>query len=1012
MLKKLRWWHWTAAGVLAVVLLIASQIVCLSAWVRYGILVPRCPDGTPRQTVFAQANGLRRGTEGRVTCGARAHYTLGPADLALGTRVRRLDCSVSLVDGERETKLEPKAGWHDSGGGLTARVVLPEIPDGDYLLRARVSSPLGEDSVDVPLAVYAPARVHVLTDRPLYEPGNSVQFRAVVLRARDLAPLDGRPGRWEVIDPQQETLLEEKAPAGEWGVVSGSFPLDSAAQTGTWRVRWVSGDASDEVSFEVQPFTLPRFSVEAAPGRPFYGRSERPEVRGSVVYSSGAPVARAELTLDWSSSGEWPLPNDWMEGGLPRAAKTDEAGRFTLALPEIPGDLRGRVHLFARLTAVDPAGDRVEGSLSVLLAEEAIQVSAVTELGDGLVQGFNNRVYLRVTDAAGAVLPGATLVVKRAWDPGAEGVEAVSDEDGVAQLQLDPGPPVNVIIPPMPVRPRKRQPPVTRGAMNDLLGSGPTLAELRAVDGWTAGLEPCARFGESATVDLGLRIDAGGNVLAIGAADRPLPRCFASQLRSRRLPSGPERLFRLQYQVDRSDLPELQIETAGVPEAPDGLEEALDVLALDARDCLSRSLSESRALPRLVSWRARAGSKDVELSWIPDPEADGALLRAEEARCVEARFRTVSFDEPVELDAVGFARLGAEPNLAEGGSRPRPTVMVGYELLVKASVAGEEVGTAKLRLSPGSVPSIRLRASPVVAEPGGKLAVEILRGPDFAGKLPEKLWLQTETRRLEAKVDAKKRLAVFALPKDLKGWLEVEWSGARAVAWVRPPGSLELSVRPEREAYAPGQTAKLLLHTSVAGKGAKAAVGLFGVDASLAQLVPLAGPDDLARLRPKVGMHSPAFGALDAQALAMGRVRGAHAAEATILRVSTLPRLAEIDAYVHASAQGVFDPLEELTDRFYLVLAELHGRVRAWEESAPKDEQMQPQLMARLWKSALEGCEERGEKVRDAYGRPLRLSRLPSDLLALVEPRSVVLDGTRLPEDTENWAAWVAKERP
>jgi len=37
---------------------------------------------------------------------------------------------------------------------------------------------------------------------------------------------------------------------------------------------------------------------------------------------------------------------------------------------------------------------------------------------------------------------------------------------------------------------------------------------------------------------------------------------------------------------------------------------------------------------------------------------------------------------------------------------------------------------------------------------------------------------------------------------------------------------------------------------------------------------------------------------------------------------------------------------------------------------------------------------------------------LPYDLLSLTEPRQLVVDGTRLPEDLENWQQWVAKEKP
>src|SRR5262249_34171796 len=150
------------------------------------------------------------------------------------------------------------------------------LPDGEYRLRAEVDTSLGEGSVEAPLLVFAPAVVHVITDRPLYEPGNTMKFRAVVLRARDLTPLDGRPGRWVVTDPNGEAVLEEKAAAGEFGVAAGDFPLDEGAASGGWRVRWESGAASDEVTVQVEPFTLPRFSVEASAVKSFYRAHEKP----------------------------------------------------------------------------------------------------------------------------------------------------------------------------------------------------------------------------------------------------------------------------------------------------------------------------------------------------------------------------------------------------------------------------------------------------------------------------------------------------------------------------------------------------------------------------------------------------------------------------------------------------------------------------------------------------------------------------------------------------------------
>jgi hypothetical protein len=151
---------------------------------------------------------------------------------------------------------------------------------------------------------------------------------------------------------------------------------------------------------------------------------------------------------------------------------------------------------------------------------------------------------------------------------------------------------------------------------------------------------------------------------------------------------------------------------------------------------------------------------------------------------------------------------------------------------------------------------------------------------------------------------------------------------------------------------------------------------------------------------------------LDGQALAMGRIRGANAVAATLLRVNSAPTVEESDPAVSLTAQGAFEPEVEMTEPFYRVLAELTTQVRAWEEKAPEGETLSPEGMAKLWEQALAACEKRGEPVTDAYGRRLKLSRLPPDLLSLTDPRMVVVGGTRLSEDVENWGQWVAREAP
>ncbi|MDY7232229.1 MG2 domain-containing protein [Hyalangium rubrum] len=1030
---KVRTRRWLLAGGFAVVLgavAIAASQLCLSAWLFHGVRVAHCPDGRFRQTVNLQVQELARERTGTVRVWALAHGVGElPGQELLARVVRRAEAQLTLLDAAgKETPLSPEKGWErEDDAALVGQVKLPVLPDGDYRLRARVTTPLGTDSVEATLPLYSPARIHVLTDRPLYEPGHRVQFRAVALRAKDLSPLDGRPGTWVVVDPNGDSVLEERAPAGPWGVVSGAIPLDRGAPTGTWRVLWMSGGTSAEASFQVEPFTLPRFRVEASSPQPFWRAGETPSVEGQVLYSSGAPVAGASVSFGWRPSGAWPLPLEWLGGALPTQAKTDGAGRFRVSLPRVPGDLRGQVTLSAQVTAVDPAGDSVVGGVSVLLSEDALAVSAVTELEGGLVQNYSNRVYLRVTSADGQVLPGAELTVKRAWDPRDTGVRAVADEDGVAALQFDPGVPVNVVIPPMPVRRAPPPPPVAFSDTMDLLGSGhePSLEDQVALERWLPAFHPCARFVSAdmgtGEAHLGVRVNAGGGVAEVVSGPGRLSACLAEVARGRTLSAGRERMLSLSFTVMDPRLPELEMEVNSVTAKPSHLEEALQEAALDARACLPAKLEEEAQAPVVLRWRVRADRPEVEVGWAPAPKEEGEeWLPASVLPCLQARFARVTLpmgqareDGESPPDMMGVAYLSARPAYAsEEEAQAQATTRLGYELMVSAQVEGKDAGSTKLFLAPTELPAQRLRATPVLARGGEEVRVELLRGPGFTGELPEKLWLEAGAERLESKVEKAARVASFRLPANFEGWAEVRWGEAIARVYAAPRAQLALEVAPEKPAYAPGEVARLLLRTRVEGKEGPAAVGLFGVDEGLAQLAPLPGPGALGEVRPVPAVASPAFGVLDGQALAMGRIRGANAAAAALVRVTGVPRPEESEPSLSMLAQSPFEPEVEVAEPFYRVLGELTAQVRTWEEKAPAGETLSPAGMAQLWEQALSACEKRGESVTDAYGRRLKLSRLPPDLLALTDPRVVVVGGTRLSEDVENWGAWVAREAP
>lgn len=1001
-------------------LLVAANQMCLSAYFSAGITVGACPLGTPHQSVEAGVSGVRRGSPGHVWVRAPVWYTTGRADEAQFEYTSRFTPRAELVVDGKAQPLTPEKGWHADGNGQSAKVSLPkDLPDGDHLVRVTIDAPLGTASADVPLAVYAPARIHVLTDRPLYEPGHTVQFRAVTLRARDLAPLDGRPGRFEVTDPDGTVVLEAKAPAGPFGVASGDFPLDEGAPTGVWWVRYKSGDAEASTSIRVEPFTLPRFTVSAAPARPSYGIGDRPVVRGEVRYSSGAPVRGARLELTWSAGGGWPPPTAWMQGELPTSVYVENDGRFRLDLPRVPSDLLGQAFLRANIEAIDPTGDRATGALTVRLAQYGIDATAVTELAGGLVEGFNNRMYVRVTRPEGAPLPKTRIVVRRAWDPEDPGITARTDADGVAALQVDPGPAVNVLVPAPPVRPPPRPDPVERTGLSRVGEGGVGLDDqLRFDRQEEARLLPCARFVESdaESVQVGLRVGANGRVASVTAGTSRLARCVAAAARGLALAPGAERVLEAEW-VLRPDLPSVSVSIRGTPVVPDAVRAALEGAALDARECLAPD-QKSADLGRALVWEIGPGEARLALRFVDGP-ARATRLGATAARCVQDRLTGLTLAEPYGQGAqraFGTARVQVRAT-ARTEPAPRPDrTKLGYELAIEAFAgegeAAERIGRTKLFVAPGAVPDVRLRAEPVLAEPGQTVQVKLLRGPGFTGKLPDKLAWRHDGNRHELEWDKAARTAELVLPKDASGWFEVEGAGARALVFVRDAAELQVELSSDKDVYAPGETAHLTLATTSGGQGTAAAVGVFGVDETLGQLATLLGPEALDSLRVAPRMNGMAFGVLDGQALALGRVQGANAAAATVLRVARAPAPEAIDRPIDAQAEAMFDPVAPLTDAFYRALGRHYTRVRAWEREAAEAERMRPATMARLWGETLDAMAASGTPATDAYGRRLRLGDLPNDLLALVDPRVVVVDGTRLPEDVENWTQWVREERP
>lgn len=988
---------------------------CVPTGLRYGVWTDTCPVTDLRLDVDVSAAGVLRGQPGgTLSLTPRARWLDGDdrrASEVTAVLRRGYAWDVELRDATGAVVPGLELGRARRWEGVTTDLQLPDVPDGDYTLAVTVDAGFESSTVEVPLPVYAPAIVHLMTDRPLYKPGQDVLLRSVTLRRTDLQPLPLRPGRWRIVDPNGVEMLVEKDAGSTWGVADGSFPLDTSATIGRWTAQWVTGDASDTVTFDVRPFRLPRFVVDAAPARSWYRIGDTVVVEGRALYTSGAPVANApvEVTLAADrSSGRWELPLAWEEV---HTARTGPDGRYSVVYGEVPPDLTDQTDLLGFVTVTDATGEAAHGQTKVVVSHQSLALSAMTELGGGLVGGFNNRAYLRVASPDGKPLANAQITVRRPYDPTDPGKAAVTDEDGVASLQIDPGPPVTVVepAPPVRIRPMKAAPPQLMQVIDVALGAPVTdLDAARALDDVRPAVERCAPLAiGDGRVDVGIQISAAGAVRKVSAGPDALEACVGRAMATLRLPVGTERTWRIGWMVPDPQLPSLSWTTAEAHGADARVGPALFQATRDARAaCLAPGQGVSGAPVLVAHWAIDEGSRAIAVAV---EERPGHGLSPAAIGCLRQSLSGLTLDEPATAAAMGAATGTLSVPTPPGYAAPQPTTRTAYELAVTAASGTEVLGDGKIVIDVGAVPPLRLRAEPSLALPGDKLTVEMIRGPGFYGDLPRELDLMDGTRRL-ATGPVSDKGAEITIPTDAAGFLYVAWGGARTIVFVHPKDPLTVEVSTDHEAYRPGDTASLTVRTASGARPVAAAVGLVGVDAALAQLAPLVGPDDFGRVTVRATSATPAFGAFDARALALGQIRGENAAKAAVLAISDLPMEPGGDAPAMGAGSARADTADKLTRNFYRALDRATERLRTWEKDAPATELLQPTAMVALWDGALADLRATGEPAVDGYGRELTLEVLPPQLLALTDPRTLVSDAARLPEDFVGWTQYVEQE--
>ena len=314
------------------------------------------------------------------------------------------------------------AGDGDAGTGPAAPVVVTgetdedgsavlDVPaqdnDGAYYFQATAGDQWAAAFVESDVDVERASRVLVTTDKPIYQPGQTMHLRALALRRPTLAAEADQPITFEVYDGKGNMVFRKYETTNDFGVAGTDFKLASQVNMGHYQLKAIVGGTTTQKTVNVERYVLPKFKVALNLDQPFYLVGQTIAGVVDARYFFGKAVA-GQVTVTGTTY-------DVSATDFAQASGTFNAdGLFPFSI-QLPNYLVGQPVeggngvAVLKISATDGAGHTEEIERALVVAAAPIDLVAVPESG-GVVPGLENFIYVFATDPLNTAL-NATLTV-------------------------------------------------------------------------------------------------------------------------------------------------------------------------------------------------------------------------------------------------------------------------------------------------------------------------------------------------------------------------------------------------------------------------------------------------------------------------------------------------------------------------------------------------------------------------------------------------------------------------
>ena len=178
-----------------------------------------------------------------------------------------------------------------------------------------------------------PYLVYVYTERPIYKPGQTVYFKAVIRKDDDVRyslPDEGTTAKVRVLDARGNTIESMDLHTNGFGTINSAVEISEGAMLGHYQVEVDVDGVTASLTFQVEDYRKPDYQITLTSLQPEKGdkfvRDEQMKVKVNASYYFGEPLANAKLDVKFFYN--WPL-----KARVTGSLVTDANGDATLSFP-------------------------------------------------------------------------------------------------------------------------------------------------------------------------------------------------------------------------------------------------------------------------------------------------------------------------------------------------------------------------------------------------------------------------------------------------------------------------------------------------------------------------------------------------------------------------------------------------------------------------------------------------------------------------------------------------------